>query len=71
MQDGELVERLETTDHLDHDLPDVLLFDELLIVLTLANALEDVAIVRKLHHDAVKQESIHTIIEGQSTHSLD
>ena len=49
------MERPEASDDLDHDLPNVLLFHKLLIVLTLANALEDVAVVGELHDDANKR----------------
>jgi hypothetical protein len=52
VEDMQLVEGLETPYYLDHDLPDVLLLHELLVVLTFANALEDVTVVCELHHDA-------------------
>ena len=52
MQDAQLVERLEPADHLNDNLPDVLLLHELFVVLALADALEDVSIVSELHHNA-------------------
>lgn len=53
VEDRQVVESLETPDDLDHDLPDVLFFHELFVVLALADALEDVAVVSKFHDDAV------------------
>ena len=55
MQNLELVKRPETADYLDYDLPYVLLFHKLFIVLALTNALEDVAIIGELHDDANKK----------------
>ena len=51
MQNLQFVEGLEAADHLNNDLPDVLLLHELLVVLALADALEHVAVIRKLHHN--------------------
>ena len=52
MQDAELVECLQASHHLNHYLPDVLLFHEVLVILTLAYLLEDISSISKLHHDA-------------------
>ena len=51
MQNVQLVERLQAADNLDHDFPDVLLLHELLVVLALTDALENISIIRKLHHN--------------------
>ena len=48
------MESLEALDHLYDDFPDVLLLHELLIVLAFADALEDVSIVSKFHHNTTK-----------------
>jgi len=42
----------QTTDDLNDDLPNVLLLHELLIVLALTDALEDITVVGELHYDA-------------------
>ena len=55
MQDRQLVEGLEPADYLDDDFPDVLLFNELLLILTFTNSLKYVAIISKLHHNAVQK----------------
>ena len=52
MQDVQFVQAFETSDDLDDHLPDVLLLIVLLVVLVFADALEDVAIISVLHHDA-------------------
>ena len=52
VEDLQLMEGLETTHHLNNDLPDMLLLDELLIVLAFTDSLKNVAIVSKLHHNA-------------------
>ena len=49
------MESLEPSDNLYNDFPYMLLFYELLIGLTFANALENVSVVGKLHHDAIKK----------------
>ncbi len=43
----------QATHHLNDDFPDVLLLHELFVVLTLANTLENVAVISKLHHNAI------------------
>ena len=52
MEDVQLMKALETSDHLDHSLPNVLLLVVLLIVLILADSLENITIICKLHHNA-------------------
>lgn len=52
MKNVEVVEGLEAADYLDHNLPDVLLLHELFMILALTDALENVTVVRELHHDA-------------------
>jgi len=42
----------QTTNDLNDNLPNVLLLHELLVVLTLADALEDITVVGELHDDA-------------------
>ena len=51
MQDFEIVKTVQPFDDLDYNLPNVLLLHKLLVVLALADALEHVSIVRKLHDD--------------------
>ena len=55
MQNLELVKRPETADYLDYDLPYVLLFHKLFIVLALTDALEDIAVIGEFHDDANKR----------------
>ena len=52
MEDVQLMKALEPSDHLDHSLPNVLLLVVLLIVLILADSLENITIICKLHHNA-------------------
>jgi hypothetical protein len=42
----------QSTNDLNDDLPNVLLLHELLVVLTLADALKDITVVGELHDDA-------------------
>jgi len=51
MQNFEFVESFESLDNLDDDLPNVLLLHELLVVLALADPLEHISIVCKLHNN--------------------
>ena len=60
MQNLQLVERLEAADHLNNDLPDVLLLHELLVVLTFTDTLEDITIICELHHNAAQKRSIES-----------
>lgn len=50
--DAELVQDVEALDHLDEDLPDELLREELLLLLLLEYLLVKVPVVRVFHHDA-------------------
>lgn len=52
MENTELVERLKTSDNLDQNLPNSVLFPKLLLILMLADALEDISIIREFHHNA-------------------
>ena len=52
MQYVQLMKALKSGDHLDYCLPDILLFVVLFIILILADALENIAIVCELHHYA-------------------
>lgn len=56
MHDLDPVHTVEAPDHLDEDLPYLPLLDVRLALLVVANLLEDVAVVRKLHDDAVGKE---------------
>ena len=69
VQDAQLMQRLQSTDHLYHDLPDVLLLHELLVVLALADPLENISIVCKLHHYA-KQKKLLVLAERWTNRSL-
>ena len=51
------MESLEALDHLYDDFPDVLFLHELLIVLAFADALKDISIVSKFHHNTLKQKA--------------
>ena len=52
MQNFHLMQSHQPFDHLDNNLPDVLLLHELLDVLALTDSLENIAIVCKLHYNA-------------------
>ena len=52
MQYVQFMKTLESGDHLDYCLPDILFFVVLFIILILADALEHIAIIRELHHYA-------------------
>jgi len=52
MENTQIVQRLQASNDLDYDLPNSILLPELLLVLMFAYALEYVAIVSKLHHNA-------------------
>ena len=54
MQNAELVERLQASHYLYHDLPYSIFFPKLLFVLMLANPLKNITVVRKLHNNAAK-----------------
>ena len=56
MQNAELVQRLQASHDLNHDLPYSIFFPKLLLVLMLANPLKNIAVVRKLHNNAVKEK---------------
>jgi hypothetical protein len=49
------VQRLQTLDNLDYDLPNVLFFHELFGLLAFADSLKTVAIVCKLHNNAAQK----------------
>jgi len=53
MENTQIVQRLQASNDLDYDLPNSILLPELLLVLMFAYALEYVAIVSKLHHNAI------------------
>ena len=48
------MEGLEAADDLNDDFPNVFFLHELLIVLALADALEDISVIGELHHDAAQ-----------------
>lgn len=56
MEDLKIVESSQTPDDLNNYLPNVFLLHKLFIVLALTYALEDVAIVSELHHNAKDTE---------------
>ena len=66
------MESLETCDNLDDDLPYMLLLHERFILLTLANALEDIAVVGILHYDAerAKERNQINVFVNLSRHHL-
>ena len=52
------VQRMETAkaeQYLDQNIPDILLFEELLFLLVVYNFLIEVAIIQKLHDDAASR----------------
>jgi hypothetical protein len=68
MQDLKIVKCSQTTNDLNDDLPNMLLLHELLIILTLTDALEDVSIVGELHYDAkVDTSGQEELNDGQLT----
>jgi len=54
MQDFEFVQTFQPLYYLNDNLPYVFFLHELLVVLALADALEHIAIVSKLHDNAVR-----------------
>ena len=56
----------QATDHLDNDLPDVLLLDKLFVILTFANSLKNIAIISEFHNNAVHK----LIITASMFHNL-
>ena len=56
MEDLKIVKSSQTPDNLNNYLPNVFLLHELFIVLALTYALENVAIVSELHHNAKDTE---------------
>ena len=52
VQDLAAVEGKESTDNLDEDVPDLLLFDVSLSLLVVTDLLEDISIVSVLHNQA-------------------
>ena len=56
----------QAADHLDNDLPDVLLLDKLFVILTFANSLKNIAIISEFHNNAVQK----LIITASMFHNL-
>ena len=54
MQDLQLMKRLQSPDHLNNNLPNMLLFHKLLVVLTFTDPLEYIPVIRILHHNATQ-----------------
>lgn len=65
------MQRLETLDHLNDDLPDVFFFHKLFVRLALTDALETVSIIGKLHDNAAvkvteRNSTYHSEVEASS-----
>ena len=53
MQYLKVVEGLQSSDNLNHNLPDVFLLDLDIFIFTITDPLENISIICKLHHNAV------------------
>ena len=50
------METFQPFDYLDNNLPNVLFFHELLVILALTDALEHISIVSELHNNTAQQQ---------------